>query len=114
TTLIIPAEAAIQTGRRTVVIVAGDDGRYVPTEVELGRRAGNRTEVRQGLSEGQRVVASGQFLIDSEASLTGALERLQSAAAPQDTLHDATGRVTAIGDGEITIAHAPVASLQWP
>jgi len=114
TTLIIPAEAAIQTGRRTVVIVAGDDGRYVPTEVELGRRAGNRIEVRQGLSEGQRVVASGQFLIDSEASLTGALERLQSAAAPQDTLHDATGRVTAIGDGEITIAHAPVASLQWP
>lgn len=117
TALIIPAEAAIQTGRRTVVIVVGDNGRYVPTEVELGRRAGNRIEVRQGLSEGQRVVASGQFLIDSEASLTGALERLQGAQAPQqsgDGAHEASGRVTAIGDNTITIAHGPVASIQWP
>ncbi|NWG54743.1 MAG: efflux RND transporter periplasmic adaptor subunit [Hydrogenophilaceae bacterium] len=115
--LIIPAEAAIQTGRRTVVIVADENGRYVPTEVELGRRAGNRIEVRQGLSEGQRVVASGQFLIDSEASLTGALERLQGAQAPQqsgDGSHQASGRVTAIGDNTITIAHGPVASIQWP
>jgi Cu(I)/Ag(I) efflux system membrane fusion protein len=115
--LIIPAEAAIQTGRRTIVIVAGDNGRYVPTEVELGRRAGDRIEVRQGLSEGQRVVASGQFLIDSEASLTGALERLQAASPPAsaaDGAHQAAGRITAIGDDAITIAHGPVASLRWP
>lgn len=115
--LLIPAEAAIQTGRRAVVIVAADNGRYVPTEVELGRRAGNRIEVRHGLSEGQRVVASGQFLIDSEASLSGALERLQSASAPQaaeDGAHQAAGRITAIGEDSITIAHGPVASLQWP
>ena len=46
-------------------------------EVELGRRAGDRIEVTSGLEEGQRVVASGQFLIDSEASLTGALDRLR-------------------------------------
>ncbi|MDX2276165.1 MAG: efflux RND transporter periplasmic adaptor subunit [Hyphomonadaceae bacterium] len=115
--LIIPAEAAIQTGRRTMVIVAEENGRYVPTEVELGRRAGNAIEVRRGLSEGQRVVASGQFLIDSEASLSGALERLQGAQAPQQSgegSHQASGRVTAIGDNTITIAHGPVASIQWP
>jgi Cu(I)/Ag(I) efflux system membrane fusion protein len=115
--LLIPAEAAIQTGRRTVVIVADDNGRYTPTEVELGRRAGNRIEVRRGLSEGQRVVASGQFLIDSEASLTGALERLQGAGAPpaaETGAHEASGRVTSIGDGALTIAHGPVATLQWP
>ena len=115
--LIIPAEAAIQTGRRSVVIVAADNGRYMPTEVELGRRTGNAIEVRQGLSEGQRVVASGQFLIDSEASLTGALERLQGAPAPQqsgDGSHQASGRIAAIGENSITIAHGPVASIQWP
>ncbi len=115
--LLVPAEAVIQTGRRTVVIVALDNGRFAPTEVALGRRSGDRIEVSRGLSEGQRVVASGQFLIDSEASLTGALERLEaSSAAPQaaDGAHQATGRITAMSGANITIAHGPVPSLQWP
>ncbi|KAF0183397.1 MAG: Cu(I)/Ag(I) efflux system membrane protein CusB [Caulobacteraceae bacterium] len=118
TALLIPAEAAIRTGQRTVVIVANEDGRYAPTEVELGRRSGDRIEVRSGLSEGQRVVASGQFLIDSEASLSGALARLTptSARAQSATpaVHEASGRITAINGDAITIAHGPIASLQWP
>lgn len=115
--LLVPAEAVIQTGRRTVVIVALDNGRFAPTEIALGRRSGDRIEVTRGLSEGQRVVASGQFLIDSEASLTGALERLEaSSTTPQtaDGAHQATGRVTAMNGVNITIAHGPVPSLQWP
>jgi Cu(I)/Ag(I) efflux system membrane fusion protein len=114
--LFAPAEAVIQTGRRTMVIVALDNNRFAPTEVELGRRSGDRIEVRRGLSEGQRVVASGQFLIDSEASLSGALERLEvSSAMPAATAtHEASGRITALSGASITIAHGPVASLQWP
>lgn len=115
--LLVPAEAVIQTGRRTVVIVALENGRFAPTEIELGRRSGDRIEVRHGLSEGQRVVASGQFLIDSEASLTGALERLESAPpAPQAAggAHEASGRITAIDGASITIAHGPVPGLRWP
>lgn len=115
--LLVPAEAVIRTGRRTVVIVALEGGRFAPTEVELGRRSGDRLEVTRGLSEGQSVVASGQFLIDSEASLTGALERLEaSSMAPQGAAiaHQATGRITAINGANITIVHGPVASLQWP
>lgn len=115
--LLVPAEAVIQTGRRTVVIVALDNGRFAPTEIALGRRSGDRIEVSRGLSEGQRVVASGQFLIDSEASLTGALERLEaSSATPQaaDGTHQATGHITAINGANIAIAHGPVPSLQWP
>jgi hypothetical protein len=77
------AEAVIRTGRRTVVIVALDGGRFAPTEIEIGRRSGDQIEVRRGLSEGQRVVASGQFLIDSEASLTGALASLEASSSPQ-------------------------------
>jgi Cu(I)/Ag(I) efflux system membrane fusion protein len=114
--LLVPAEAVIRTGRRTVVIVALDGGRFAPTEIEIGRRSGDRIEVRSGLSEGQRVVASGQFLIDSEASLTGALASLEASSPPQAAAdaHQASGRVTAINGVNITIAHGPVPSLQWP
>lgn len=116
--LIVPAEAVIQTGRRTVVIVAADGGRFMPVEVELGRRAGDSIEVRRGLEQGQRVVASGQFLIDSEASLTGALGRLQASGAPQPgaaaTIHEASGRIAALSGESISIAHGPIAGLNWP
>lgn len=116
--LIVPAEAVIQTGRRSVVIVAAEAGRFVPTEVTIGRRSGDRIEIRQGLSEGQSIVASGQFLIESEASLSGALERLEVSAADQSPgaaiMHEAQGRITALGADGVTIAHGPVASLQWP
>jgi Cu(I)/Ag(I) efflux system membrane fusion protein len=109
--LLVPAEAVIRTGRRTVVIVALEGGRFAPTEIELGRRSGDRLEVRRGLSEGQRVVASGQFLIDSEASLTGALERLEASSVSP---HQAAGRITAINGANVTIAHGPVPSIEWP
>ncbi|MCC6787824.1 MAG: efflux RND transporter periplasmic adaptor subunit [Hyphomonadaceae bacterium] len=118
TALMVPAEAVIQTGRRTVVIVALDGNRYAPTEVELGRRAGDRIEIRSGLSEGQRVVASGQFLIDSEASFSGALQRLETSSQAQppqaDAAHEASGRVTALDGANIAIAHGAVTSLNWP
>jgi Cu(I)/Ag(I) efflux system membrane fusion protein len=69
--LLIPSEAVIRTGRRAVVMIAGDGGRFQPVEVQLGREDGDRIEILAGLDEGQKVVASGQFLIDSEASLAG-------------------------------------------
>ncbi|MGD9967313.1 MAG: efflux RND transporter periplasmic adaptor subunit, partial [Hyphomonadaceae bacterium] len=114
-TLLAPAEAVIQTGRRTVVIVE-EGGRYVPRDVEVGARSGDRIEIREGLSEGQRVVASGQFLIDSEASLSGALERLEASAAQEapQAAHGASGRITAIEGTTIQIAHGPIATLNWP
>ncbi|MBI3438527.1 MAG: efflux RND transporter periplasmic adaptor subunit [Proteobacteria bacterium] len=115
--LIVPMEAVIRTGTRTMVIVVTERG-YAPTEIVLGRQSGDDVEVRWGLSEGQRVVASGQFLIDSEASLSGALQRLQDSSVGPDTaagaMHDAAGRITALRAGSLTIAHEPVASLGWP
>ncbi|MBY0563698.1 MAG: efflux RND transporter periplasmic adaptor subunit [Hyphomonadaceae bacterium] len=118
TALVVPAEAVIQTGRRTVVIVALEDNRFAPTEVELGRRADDRIEIRSGLVEGQRVVASGQFLIDSEASLSGALQRLETSAQGQPgqvgATHEAQGRIAALDGANISIAHGAVTSLNWP
>jgi Cu(I)/Ag(I) efflux system membrane fusion protein len=69
--LLVPSEAIIRTGRRTLVMLAEPGARYRPAEIRTGREAGGRTEVLAGLAEGEQVVASGQFLIDSEASLSG-------------------------------------------
>jgi Cu(I)/Ag(I) efflux system membrane fusion protein len=69
--LLVPSEAVIRTGKRDLVMLAARDGRYRPAEVRLGREAGGKTEILAGLAEGDKVVASGQFLLDSEASLGG-------------------------------------------
>ena len=69
--LLVPSEAVIRTGARTLVMLALADGRYRPAEVRTGREGGGKTEVLAGLATGEKVVASGQFLLDSEASLTG-------------------------------------------
>jgi Cu(I)/Ag(I) efflux system membrane fusion protein len=70
-----PSESIIATGKRKVVIVKEAHG-YRPVEVETGQERDGYTEILSGLSEGEEVVASGQFLIDSEASLSGVLARL--------------------------------------
>ncbi|WP_282949204.1 MULTISPECIES: efflux RND transporter periplasmic adaptor subunit [unclassified Sphingopyxis] len=69
--LLVPSEAVIRTGTRTIVMLEMGDGRYHPAEVETGREGGGKTEILRGLAAGEKVVASGQFLLDSEASLTG-------------------------------------------
>jgi len=73
--LIVPTEAVIRTGERDIVMLALPEGRYQPAQVRIGREAGGQTEILAGLREGERIVASGQFLIDSEASLSGVAAR---------------------------------------
>ena len=72
----VASEALIRTGTRTVAITAAGDGHFIPTPVEAGDDIDGKTIILHGLSAGQRVVASGQFLIDSEANLKGVLARL--------------------------------------
>jgi Cu(I)/Ag(I) efflux system membrane fusion protein len=71
TTLQVPSEAVIRTGRRVLVMLAEEGGRYRPVEVQAGPESDGQTAVLKGLEEGQQVVTSGQFLLDSEASLKG-------------------------------------------
>ena len=118
--LFVPSEAVIRTGKRAIVMVGGAGGRFQPVEVQIGREDGDRTEILAGLSEGQKVVASGQFLIDSEASLVGI--RVQPvgkppAAAllkPQATLYQSRGRIEALTADSITLSHEPVPAIGWP
>ena len=80
--LVVPAEAVIRTGTRAVAIVRRADGAFEPREVTLGADLGDTLEVAQGLKEGESVVASGQFLIDSEARLRSVLGAMSAASPP--------------------------------
>ena len=77
--LLVPTEAVVETGVRTVVVVAEGNGSFSPVKVKRGREGNDQTEILEGLTVGQRVVVSGQFLLDSEASLTGNAHRMSDA-----------------------------------
>jgi Cu(I)/Ag(I) efflux system membrane fusion protein len=72
----IPREALIRTGLEQRVILDLGEGRYAPRKVKAGLETGDYVEILEGLSEGEKVVTSGQFLIDSEASLKASLMRM--------------------------------------
>lgn len=85
--LLVPSEAIIHTGTRELVVVARADHRFEPVEVRLGAQYGEQTNVIAGLEAGQQVVASGQFLIDSEANLRGAEARMGPRPAAADSMN---------------------------
>jgi Cu(I)/Ag(I) efflux system membrane fusion protein len=109
--LLVPSEAVIRTGARSVVIVAEGEGRFRQQDVQLGFDSGGRTEIRKGLAEGDKVVVSGQFLIDSEASLRASGTRMEAAgpeaAAPS---HSGTGVIVAVSDQELLVRHGEIPS----
>jgi membrane fusion protein, copper/silver efflux system len=129
-TVLVPSEALIATGTRQVVIVAAEEGSFRAQQVRAGAEADGRTEILEGVAAGERVVLSGQFLIDSEASLSGTLSRLgvdkveETTNAHQNTTttndasaitierHQASGKLIDIDDRDWTIDTGPVASLQ--
>ncbi len=124
--LLVPSEAVITTGKRSIVIVKNEDGRLQPVEVTIGDDIRNDTEILSGLTEGQEVVASGQFLIDSEASLKSVLPKLEgnvaseaidplvsTSTAPAPT-YQTTGKVEQVTATGITFSHQPVPALSWP
>jgi Cu(I)/Ag(I) efflux system membrane fusion protein len=116
--LLVPSEAVIQTGTRSVVMVAQGDGRFAPVDVEVGSEAGGQSEIRKGLEAGQKVVVSGQFLIDSEASLKGTTARMSEvmpgrSKVPEEPIHHGEGKVEKIDKDEITLSHGPIPTLHW-
>jgi membrane fusion protein, copper/silver efflux system len=78
--LVVPSEAVIVTGQRSVVIVTDEKGSFDVVNVSTGVEQEGRTPILSGLKEGQSIVLSGQFLIDSEASLTSTVTRLKTTA----------------------------------
>ncbi|WP_430427777.1 efflux RND transporter periplasmic adaptor subunit [Parasphingorhabdus sp.] len=118
-TILVPSEAIIETGARTLVMLSNDKGRYRPAEVRIGREGGGQTEILAGLSPGEKVIVSGQFLVDSEASLSGIKVRPidgEQTSVPTKTKkgYQAFGRIEAIKSGTVTLSHEPVKALNWP
>jgi Cu(I)/Ag(I) efflux system membrane fusion protein len=74
--LSIPREALIRTGNEQRVIVDIGDGKFMPMKVRVGMETDTRVEILSGLAEGDKVVTSSQFLIDSESSMRAGLARL--------------------------------------
>lgn len=107
----VPTEAIIHTGKRTLVMRAEEDGRYTPVEVSVGEEIGDWTVITAGLEEGQRIVASGQFPIDSEAKLSGVIAQ---PARGEAALHAAEATIEDIAGGEITLTHGPFQTLGMP
>jgi Cu(I)/Ag(I) efflux system membrane fusion protein len=119
----VPSEAVISTGTRTVIIVK-EGQHFRPTEVNLGTEKNGQSEILQGLQVGEEVVASGQFLIDSEASLQGVLARLTNMAIPNTVATTKSisatiavrANVVAIDaqTSTVTLDHGAIAALDWP
>ena len=107
-------------------MIAQEGGGYRPAEIRIGREANGRTEVLAGLAPGEKVVTSGQFLLDSEASLAGidlrpidqalsdASENQGSGEADSPQTYRATGTIERITANSVTLRHGPVPALEWP
>ncbi len=119
--LSIPREALIKTGDGPRVVVDLGEGKFKAQEVVAGMESGNFVEIISGLREGDRVVTSAQFLIDSEASLKASFSRMDS--EPQ-TDNSASGEKPIMGmgvvkeifaaDKKLNLSHEPIAELNWP
>ncbi|MEW5903047.1 MAG: efflux RND transporter periplasmic adaptor subunit [Pseudomonadota bacterium] len=115
--LAVPRTAVIDSGDKQTVLLRREQGRFEPRTVTLGARNDDYVEVTGGLSEGDEVVTSGNFLIDSESNLQAALGGMETSTPQQPTAvgHQADGVLEAINDdGTVSITHQPIASLKWP
>jgi Cu(I)/Ag(I) efflux system membrane fusion protein len=118
--LTVPSEALIRTGGGDRVVIALGDGRFKPMPVKTGIAAGGKVEIASGLNEGDRVVASAQFLLDSESSLSAGLARLDAPtemasaepAAPIWT--EATVNSPPTLDRHVKLSHPPIPAIGWP
>ena len=117
--LIVPEQAVIRTGTRNIVIVAHEQGRFEPVVVQLGQSDGNKIAILEGLKVGQKVVISGQFLIDSEANLQGVLDKLNTgksitpSQAVKTSKYQGIGKVEKVTAQEVTISHQAIPELGW-
>jgi len=82
--LLIPSQAVIDTGNEQRIITVDRDGRFVPKVIKVLHESQRQTGVGAGLQEGESIVVNGLFLIDSEANISGALERMRHAQTPEN------------------------------
>ncbi len=122
--IVIPIEGLIRTGRMDRVIIDIGEGRFEAREVSAGIESGDYVEIISGVNAGDKIVISGQFLVDSEASMRASLMRMSD--APNNSTDGSmeskpkvvtgTGVITALKPEQrkLTIQHEAVSELGWP
>lgn len=111
--LYIPREALIPTGTEQRVMIALGEGRFDARSVETGIESGDRVEIRSGLEEGEQVVTSAQFLLDSESSVRASLKRLTAPPKPEIWTDGVINTVEA-DSRTLNVTHEPIPELSWP
>lgn len=87
--IVIPRESVIYTGKETRVVIKHEQGRYSTRPIKIGIESDDQVEVLEGLKEGETIVTSAQFLIDSESSLNASFNRTDAAPESMDhSKHD--------------------------
>ncbi len=118
--IVVPREAVIRTGREERVILALGEGKYQPRKVVVGIESGDWLEIRAGLEPGEVVVTSGQFLIDSEASIKASLNRMRSSVNADTKVEEkkimGSGVLKEVlpAENKVNMAHDPITALGWP
>ncbi len=127
-TIVIPLEGLIRTGREERVIVALGEGKFEARIVMAGIESGNYVEILEGVNEGDEIVISGQFLIDSEASMRASLNRMsepdngdksdmtdmQSVADSKLVSGSAVIKGINTNENKLNLQHKPIDELGWP
>ncbi len=120
--LSIPREALIKGADAQRVVLSLGDGRFRAVPVVAGMESGERVEILKGLNEGDTVVTSAQFLIDSEASLRASFSRMGSDDTEDSSSAPAAEPVMGMGvvneifpeERRVNISHEPIEALGWP
>ncbi|WP_172566290.1 efflux RND transporter periplasmic adaptor subunit [Vibrio navarrensis] len=113
--LTVPKSSVIRSGDMTRVVLAEGEGKYRSARIETGREADDKVEVLQGLNQGDRIVTSAHFMLDSESSQSADLSRINGVEASAETAW-AKGEITDVmaNHGMLTINHQPVPEWNWP
>ncbi len=124
-TIVIPLEGLIRTGRNERVIIDLGEGKFEAREVKSGIESGNYVEILNGVNAGDKIVTSGQFLIDSEASMRASLTRMsEPTGEDMSDMQDAEESIKVSGSGvikmlmsedrKLKLQHEPIEDLGWP
>lgn len=120
--LAVASEAVIRTGRSERLVLALGDGRFKPAAVTVGAEWNGLTEILDGVEEGAAVALSGQFLIDSEASLTAGFARMDAPAEEgeetvlPEVVAETEATINAVDTAAriINVSHGPIPAIGWP
>ena len=114
-TLLIPREALIRTGSQSRVVLAKGEGRFKSIAVKVGRIGEDKVEILSGLKDGERIVTSAQFLIDSESSKTSDFKRMHHGEdQPSSVWVAATIESVMPNHRMVTVKHEAIDAWEWP